>query len=155
MDIAWDLDPATDLPLMADGSRPNRVPLPVFRHVTGWERDNYYNVYCILQMFCDVSPEWQTGPGRLAARLCPRGYLAASSLLTQPFTGGLSAVQKTDAGKMYLRGVRLALKLLGKTFVPKLPTTKGQAKALIDHLEDLLQTSRSRCVDAPANTMRP
>jgi hypothetical protein len=70
MDIAWDLDPATDLPLMADGSRPNRVPLPVFRHVTGWERDNYYNVYCILQMFCDVSPEWQTGPGRLAARLC-------------------------------------------------------------------------------------
>jgi hypothetical protein len=53
-------------------------------------------------------------------------------------------VQKTDAGKMYLRGVRLALKLLGKTFVPKLPTTKGQAKALIDHLGEAHGTFRVR-----------
>ncbi len=65
-----------------------------------------------------------------------------------------SSMQKTDAGKMYMRGVPKP-SLLGKTFLPKLPTTKGQAIALIDQLEDLLQTSRSRCVDAPANTMRP
>ena len=46
-------------------------------------------------------------------------------------------MQKTDAGKMYMRGVPKP-SLLGKTFLPKLPTTKGQAIALIDHLEDLL-----------------
>jgi hypothetical protein len=62
MDIAWDLNPKTDLPRMDDGSAPSRVPLPVFARLAGWQRTDYYSVYSILQMFCDVSHEWSVGP---------------------------------------------------------------------------------------------
>jgi hypothetical protein len=61
MDCAWDLDSAVDVPAMSDGSPPNRVPLPVFARVAGSKRDDYYNVYSILQMFCDVSHDWSAG----------------------------------------------------------------------------------------------
>jgi hypothetical protein len=53
-------------------------------------------------------------------------------------------VQKTDAGKIYLRGIRLALKYSGKKFVPKIPVTKKQARAILGHLRDLLAVFREQ-----------
>ena len=56
----------------------------------------------------------------------------------------MSALQKTDAGKMYLRGIRLAMKYCGKKFVPKIPETKKQARAILAHLRDLLAVFREQ-----------
>jgi hypothetical protein len=118
VDVAWELDSAVDAPRMQDGSTPNRVPVMVFPKVGGYVKTDFYNVYSYLRMFVDVSHDW-----------C---------------VGGLSSTQATDAGKVYLRGVLLVLKALGKTWVPSLPNTKAQARALVRHCKQLLAEFRRR-----------
>jgi len=47
-------------------------------------------------------------------------------------------VQSTDAGKLYHKGVLLALILLGKRCVPGVPQTARQARAVLKFVAQLL-----------------
>ena len=59
-----------------------------------------------------------------------------------PNVGGLSALQKSDAGKLYHSGILLILKALGITSVPGVPKNKQQAKRVVEFADRVIKMMR-------------
>ena len=62
------------------------------------------------------------------------------------FTGGISGLQKEDAGKVYTFGPKSTLKMLGKSWAPYTPQKGGQASATLDHCQDYVAAMRLKVV---------
>ena len=68
------------------------------------------------------------------------------------YAGGLSSLQSTDIGKLYHKGVLLALILMGRLFVPGVPKNARQARAVIKFVAELLDVfERNRIILRPCN----
>lgn len=78
LDVAWEPN-FEDMPAGADGSKPRRVPLPVFQKVKVPAKKRSHSHYSLFRMFCCVGAEWCTGtpaPGRVVLfRPCARRAL--------------------------------------------------------------------------------
>lgn len=59
LDVAWEPN-FDDMPAGADGSKPRRVPLPVFQKVKVRGKRSHYH-YSLFRMFCCVGADWLTG----------------------------------------------------------------------------------------------
>ena len=60
LDVAWEPN-FENMPAGADGSKPRRVPLPVFQKVKVPAKKRAHNHYSLFRMFCCVGAEWCTG----------------------------------------------------------------------------------------------
>ena len=60
LDVAWEPN-FDDMPAGADGSKPRRVPLPVFQKVKVPAKKRAHNHYSLFRMFCCVGADWLTG----------------------------------------------------------------------------------------------
>ena len=128
------------LPKCADGSTPHRVPLFVYRDVSGKPKTAFYTEYPAAEAFVDLPRGWVPGPPRARPSRAPDGGTLSWCAPVGPSAiGGLSALQSTDAGKAYHCGIVMLLKLLGQP-VPGVPTNTREAKAVLVFVEDLLRT---------------
>ena len=161
MDVARVVASSTDVPKNADGTPARRVPLFVFRDYPGWKKTDYYTEYPHCEAFVDLPRGWVPGPlrvpaGRSVLFVSPtHGHIAAAISrwdarccwsrplpVTSPNIGGLSALQKSDAGKMYHSGIMLILKALGITSVPGVPKNKQQAKRVVEFADRVIKMMR-------------
>ena len=139
LDVAWEPN-FDDMPAGADGSKPRRVPLPVFQKVKVPAKKRSHSHYSLFRMFCCVGAEWCTGtpaPGRVVLF---RAVRAASLGRSARIAGGLSSSQDTDAVKLYLPGPkRLSQSLSKEGNFDAMPRFRGPTLHLRERLTELLK----------------
>jgi hypothetical protein len=112
-----------------------------------WQEDDFFTFYPALAAFLDIPPGLVAGGLRTASPSRPSALACASVLV---FAGFLSSLQSTDFGKVYHKGVLLALIASGCRFVPGVPTNSQQAVRLVEFVEKLLVVFRENPKWCPA-----
>jgi hypothetical protein len=147
IDLGWLVSSETLLPPRADGSPQRRVPVIVMEELPRWQEDDFFTFYPALAAFLDIPPGLVAGGLRTASPSRPSALACASVLV---FAGFLSSLQSTDFGKVYHKGVLLALIASGCRFVPGVPTNSQQAVRLVEFVEKLLVVFRENPKWCPA-----
>ena len=147
IDLGWLVSSETLLPLRADGSPQRRVPVIVMEELPSWQEKEFFTFYPALAAFLDIPPGLVAGGLRTAAASRPSAVACPSVLV---FAGFLSSLQSTDFGKVYHKGVLLALIASGCRFVPGVPTNPQQATRLLEFVDKLLVVFRENPKWCPA-----